>query len=247
MCLESWYIFVFWLVCVCLWCRKLCLYRLLQWLIAQGEPLGWTPLLRCCLMCVVTPLYSVIFCTRVLGAWCLVWQDPVSCYFYFVLLPLPPELWWVWCYIIVLYVLLCYWICLSCVLWVWQCLWIIWWNNSQCIWVWLLFCCWMLWKCLVWVEVLCWIDRVCFTKECACFACDPSVHLSVRYIGFVYVFVCRRPSPHLRVRQLDHRCLLLLCCLFVWFCILYDQVIACSSYASWPLVCWVCLPSVWCL
>ena len=30
----------------------------------------------------------------------------------------------------------------------------------------------------VWVEVLCWIDRVWYSKECACCACDHSVHLS---------------------------------------------------------------------
>ena len=47
----------------------------------------------------------------------------------------------------------------------------------------------------VWVEVLCWIDRVWSFKECACCACDPSVHLSVPSIGFVYVFVCRKSSP----------------------------------------------------
>ena len=39
----------------------------------------------------------------------------------------------------------------------------------------------------VWVEVLCWIDRVWYFKECACCACDPSVHLGVPSIGFVYV------------------------------------------------------------
>ena len=49
------------------------------------------------------------------------------------------------------------------------------------------------------VEVLCWIGRVCSSKECECCACDPSVHLSVPSIGFVYVFVCRKLSPHLRV------------------------------------------------
>ena len=52
-------------------------------------------------------------------------------------------------------------------------------------------------ECLVWVEVLCWIDRVWSSKESACFACDPIVHLSVRSIGFV--FVCGKLSPHLRV------------------------------------------------
>ena len=37
-----------------------------------------------------------------------------------------------------------------------------------------------------------------FQIMCVC-ACDPSVHLSVPSIGFVYVFVCRKLSPHLRV------------------------------------------------
>ena len=52
---------------------------------------------------------------------------------------------------------------------------------------------------IVWVEVLCWIDRVWSSKECACCAYDPSVHLSVPSIGFVYVFVCRMISPQLGV------------------------------------------------
>ena len=51
----------------------------------------------------------------------------------------------------------------------------------------------------MWVEVLCWIDRVWSSKECACCACDPSVHLIVPSIGFVCVFVYRKLSPHLRV------------------------------------------------
>ena len=104
-------------------------------------------------------------------------------------------------------------ICLSCVFD--SVLWIVWWNNSEYVWVWLLFCCWMLWKYLVCVDVLCWIDR-------ACCACDPSMHLSVPSIGFV--FVCRKLSPHLIVWELDNRCLLSLCCFFVWFCILCGQV-----------------------
>ena len=45
----------------------------------------------------------------------------------------------------------------------------------------------------VWVEVLCSIDRVWSSKECACCACDLSVHLSVP------VFVCLKLSPHLGV------------------------------------------------
>ena len=48
----------------------------------------------------------------------------------------------------------------------------------------------------MWVEVLCWIDCVWPSIECAC---DPSVHLRVPSIGFVYGFVCRKLSPHLRV------------------------------------------------
>ena len=193
MCLVSWSVVHFWLVCVCLLCRKLCSYQVLQWLFAQGDSFGWTPLLRCCLMCVVPSLYSVVFCTRVawvwlrlykedgsspmslqwprggiwtcmrcpclclcwvlgwgsmlanfhmcginrsfqharevfnmlvrfstwswgmrvqegicvLGAWCLVCQDLVICYFYFVLLLIGTEFSWVWCYILVFYVLLC--------------------------------------------------------------------------------------------------------------------------------------------
>ena len=40
------------------------------------------------------------------------------------------------------------------------------------------------------------LDRPCIWsyKECACCACDPSVHLCVPSIGFVYVFVCRKFS-----------------------------------------------------
>ena len=41
--------------------------------------------------------------------------------------------------ILVCVVFLCQWIFLFCVLCVWQCLWIVWWNNSQYLWVGLLF------------------------------------------------------------------------------------------------------------
>ena len=40
-----------------------------------------------------------------------------------------------------------------------------------------------------------WDNRVWSSKECACCGCDPSVHLSVPSIGFVYVFVCRMFLP----------------------------------------------------
>ena len=72
----------------------------------------------------------------------------------------------------------------------------------------------------MWVEVLCWIDRVWSSTECVCCACDPSVHLRVSSICFVCVFVCRKLSPHLTVWELDHRCLLSLCCVFGRFCML---------------------------
>ena len=65
------------------------------------------------------------------------------------------------------------------------------------------------------ISLLSWIDRELYSKECACCASDPSVHLSFPSIGFVYVFVCRKLSPHLRVWALDHRCWLSLCCFFV--------------------------------
>ena len=45
-----------------------------------------------------------------------------------------------------------------------------------------------------------------WVEECACCACDPSVHLRVPSIMFVYVFVCGESSPHLRVLVLDRRC-----------------------------------------
>ena len=64
----------------------------------------------------------------------------------------------------------------------------------------------------MWAEVLCWIDRVWSSNEYAYCACDPSVHLCVPSIGFVYVFVCRKLSPDLRVFEVDHRCFLSLCC-----------------------------------
>ena len=51
----------------------------------------------------------------------------------------------------------------------------------------------------MWVEVGVWKDRVWSSRECACCDCDPSVNLSVPFIGFVYVFVCRKVSTQLRV------------------------------------------------
>ena len=139
----------------------------------------WVQLKRCISTCSWGMRVQEGLCA--LGAWCWICQDLVRCYFYLVLLPLGPELWWVLCYILVLCVLLCWYISLSCVLRVCELL-----GETICniFFGWLLFCCWMLWLCLVWVEVLYWIDCAWSSKKCACCACDPSVQLSVPSIGF---------------------------------------------------------------
>ena len=45
--------------------------------------------------------------------------------------------------------------------------------------------------------VLCWMCHGWSSKECACCACDPSVHLGAPSIGFVCVCVCQKIPPHL--------------------------------------------------
>ena len=65
------------------------------------------------------------------------------------------------------------------------------------------------------VVVLCWIDHVWCSKECECYACDPNERQSAPSMCFVFVFVCRKLSPHLGVSVLDHRCLLSLCYFFM--------------------------------
>ena len=47
-------------------------------------------------------------------------------------------------------------------------------NNSQYVWVWLLFCWWMLRSYVVWLAALRWIDHVWSSKELVCWACNPS-------------------------------------------------------------------------
>ena len=78
------------------------------------------------------------------------------------------------------------------------------------------------------MEVLCWIDRVWSFNEYACFACNPSVHLNDPSIGFVYVFVCRKLSPHLR----DGSQVLALLMLFL--CVILHTM---SSGKSLQLIC----------
>ena len=71
--------------------------------------------------------------------------------------------------------------------------------------------------CLGVVVILLWnIDRVWSSKECACCVCDPSVNLCVPSIGFVYVFVCRKLSPHLRDGVQVFALLMLFLCVIVY-------------------------------
>ena len=174
-----------------------------------------------------------------LGAWYLVYQDLVSCYFCFVLLPIGHEKWRVLypCMLCVALFMCLFVLCFACL----TVFGIVWWNNSQYVWVCLLFCCWMWWNCCVLLEVLYWIDHVWSSIECVCCGSGPSERLDAPSM-FVCVFECRKLSPHLGVWELDHMGLLFLCCLFVWFCILCLRVRACNCYASFPLVCCACLP-----
>ena len=75
----------------------------------------------------------------------------------------------------------------------------------------------------MWVVVVCWIDCVWSSIECACFACDPSVYLSVPYIGFVYVFVCRKLSPQVVIYVVYY-------CLFMIFVL--DVIVTKGTWQS---------------
>ena len=70
----------------------------------------------------------------------------------------------------------------------------------------------------MWVELLCWIERIWSSKECACCACDPSVHLSVSSIGFVLCFCMSEViSPFKSLRagsQVFALLMLVLCVIF---------------------------------
>ena len=55
-----------------------------------------------------------------------------------------------------------------------------------------------------------------YGQKCACCACDPSVHLSVPSMGFVYVFVWRKfISSFKSLRAGSQMCALLMLCLCV--------------------------------
>ena len=57
------------------------------------------------------------------------------------------------------------------------------------------------------------VDRLCMVLQRVYCACDPIVHVHFPSIGFV--FVCRKFSLHVRVREMDHMCFLFSCCFFV--------------------------------
>ena len=89
----------------------------------------------------------------------------------------------------------------------------------------------------MWVEVL-------PKNECACCTCDPSVHLSVPSIGFVYVFVRPEVISSFRSVRAGSQVFALL---MLFLCVILHTMRSGKSLqllCSLPLVCCVCLPSV---
>ena len=69
------------------------------------------------------------------------------------------------------------------------------------------------------------LDRPCMVFRILCVLCLWSQCASkCSFYRFVCVFVCRKLSPHFWVWEMDHMCLLSLCCFFVWFSILCGRV-----------------------
>ena len=95
-------------------------------------------------------------------------------------------------------------------------------------------------------EVICWLYHIWSSKECMCCACDLIVYWDAPSIGFVCVCIWRKCPPHLRIWEMDQRCLHSSCCLFMCFCILCGRLRACICYAIYPMAYCACLPSEWC-
>ena len=97
--------------------------------------------------------------------------------------------------------------------------------------------------------LLCFIASwTCVVVSVLLYPCIFGVALLMDLFALYVVFVCRKQLPHLGAWDLDHRCFLSSCCLFVLFCILCGRVRACSYYASDPLVYYcICMPSRWCV
>ena len=88
--------------------------------------------------------------------------------------------------------------------------------------------------------MLCWIDRVWSFNECAYCACDPSVHLSVPSICFV--FVSRNLSP--RLLRAGSQVFVLV---MLFHCVILHTMWSGKRLQFlyiFPLVCCACLPSV---
>ena len=95
--------------------------------------------------------------------------------------------------------------------------------------------------CLVCVVVLYWIDHVWSSKECVCCACDPNEHLSAPSICFVCVFCMSEVISSFRSLRAGSQVFALL---MLFLCVILHTMSSGKSYASCPLVCCACLPSV---
>ena len=118
-------------------------------------------------------------------------QDPVSCYFYFVLLPLVVSVMLYPCTFCVALLIGLFVVCVACFTVFVNCLVK---QFAICLGVVVILLLNVMDVLSVGggLEVPCWIDGICSSKECVCCACDPSVHLGVLSIGFVYVCVYRK-------------------------------------------------------
>ena len=90
------------------------------------------------------------------------------------------------------------------------------------------------------VVVLCWIDHLWSSKECVSRACDPNERLSAPSITFCLCFCMSEVISSFSSLKAGSQVFALL----MLFCILCLRARACSCYASCPLVCPACLPSV---
>ena len=86
----------------------------------------------------------------------------------------------------------------------------------------------------MWVEVICSIGRVWSSNECACCACDPSVHISVPLIVFLKYFFWKAGSQVFAL-------------LMLFLCVIWHTMWSVKSVkllCILPFVCCACLPSV---
>ena len=74
------------------------------------------------------------------------------------------------------------------------------------------------------------LDGPCMVVQRMCVLCMWSQCVSkCSFHMFVYVFVCRKLSPHLRVWELDHRCLLSLYPALWYVILVYNQYDVCKD------------------